>query len=904
MLSPLSLWTISYVTGIFVGDAVGLTEPAARLLALFALLGVPLAVWQRSGLKPATLMAAGLLGAWAQARQTFSTDDPALRAAYQQATAAHPDQPIEAEGASSAPWLAEGQVASTVERTAAGVTFRLAVDRLGPPQAAPAVAPWVALAPPLAVLVTVSGQGGLPIWPGDRVRLAAGMHEPGGYLNPGGWDRRRHLASLGIQAVASLDSGAMLRLATPFAMPSGSLAARWAWLELAMLRWAAQARAALLVAIERQLLGSRPELAAGASTERSALLAALTLGERGPLLLVDARRDAARQPTIDAIFRAAGIFHILSVSGLHLAVAGWVFYRGLAWLLLFLVPPATSLAAHRMAAAAAIPAVLFYTLLTGAELPTVRAAAAAVLWLLAVACGRRARLAEALAAAVLFIVHPRPGAASALALYEPSLLLSLAATLAIGYLRPLSALLRWSDRRSFGALVKGAMANRWLRALLRTSDASLAAMLATLPLCAAYFAQVQPLGLVGNLLAVPIGELLVLPLGLLGAMVATGWPVLGGPLLAIAGRAAGLMLEVASLLWRLGLSWFVPAPSGIQLALWALGLTGFALRRGALGFGLCFASLGLYIADVSVAKGRLEATFLDVGQGDATVIELPNGGVVVIDAGPGSPHEGGRSVGDTVVAPLLRRRGHRRIELLIASHRHPDHIGGLAALLGQFPVDTLWLPPAAGTAIGGREAAALESAWAQVAAAAARQGTRVRQPQDLTLDGVTLSVVAPCDARAAGGCVLRAQAGWRENDNSLVLRLAYAGRMLLFPGDLELAGELALLEQHDRGTPVAADVLKAPHHCSRTSSSESFIKAVAPTWVVCSVGRNNHFGFPHAEVLRRYREAGSRVLRTDRQGASSVTISADGSMSVGSVDDAGSGWLALHFPLAFRGVRR
>lgn len=897
MLSPLTRWTICYVAGILVGESLGLPEPASRGLALASLLILLLIALYRSDLKPATLLAAGLLGTWAQAQPTFSTDDQTLRAAYREASdPSDREEPIAIGG--TAPWLFEGQVASSIERTEAGVAFRLAVEKLGPLQAASSAAPWVTVEPPLAVLVTVAGQSG-PIWPGDRVRIATALREPAGYLNPGAWDRRRHLASLGIQAVASLDAGALLRW-EGLPRPVGSLARRWDWLELAALRWAAQVRAALLTAIEQRLLGPGRETEGAA--ERSALLAALTLGERGPLLQVNGARSAAQRPTIDAIFRLAGIFHILSVSGLHLAVASWVFYRGLAWLLLFLPMCASGLAAHRLAAAAAIPTVIFYTLLTGAELPTVRAAVAAVLWLLAVALGRRARLAEALAAAVLFIVHPRLGAVPALSLYEPSLLLSLAATLAIGYLRPLSALLR----RFWHSFIQRAAKNRWLEALLRTSDASLAATLATLPLCAAYFAEVQPLGLIGNLLAVPIGELLVLPVGLIGALVAAVWPLGGGPLLTTAGWAAGIMLDVATGLARLGLGWPVPAPSSFQLWLWALGLTGLAMRRSLFGAGLCLLALGLYSVGVVRPPERLEATFLDVGQGDSTVIELPHGGVIVIDAGPGSPHQGGHSLGELAVAPLLRRRGHRRIELLIASHRHPDHIGGFTALLTQFPVNTLWLPPAAGTSIGGREAAALERAWAEVAAAAAGQGTRVERPRDLVLDGVTLSVQGPwaCDLGQMGRCAVAAQPGWHENDSSLVLRVGYAGRSLLFPGDLELAGELALLERYDRGPPVAADILKAPHHCSRTSSSESFVKAVAPTWVICSVGRNNHFGFPHPEVLDRYRAAGSTVLRTDRQGAASVTITPDGTISVSPVGDVGAGWLAVHFPLAFRALRR
>jgi competence protein ComEC len=733
-----------------------------------------------------------------------------------------------------------------------------------------------------------------PLWPGDRVRFAASLHAAQGYLNPGSSDRARHLARLGVNAVAFVPADALLRLALPFTWPPGAkIAERWDFLELWGLRAVMRLRAHLLQGMRARLLGSTAEAAGGPAVEHYGLVAALVLGERGPLLRADAVRAGRGQPTIDAIFRAAGIFHILSVSGLHLAMAGWALYHGLTWLLLFIPWLAQRFVARRIAAVFALPAIVFYTLLTGAELPTVRAAVAAVLWLLAVACGRRARLPEAVSCGVLFMARPAAEQTLALALYEPSLVLSLAATLAIAYLRPLS----WLAPRL----------HRSLRLPLRVLSASAAATLATLPLCAYYFAEAQPAGLLGNLVAVPIGEFLVLPGGLLGAAataVAPSLPV-GGLLLQLAAWASSAMLWVASKVAALGLSFEVPAPSVWQVTLWLAGLVACAGRRFLLGACFCIGALGLYLFGAVLPNGKLTVTFLDVGQGDAAVLETPHGGVIVVDAGPSAMTEGGQDLGELVVAPFLHRLGHRRIDLMVASHRHPDHIGGMASLLERFSVKTLWLPPGAALLPGasaGSAASANAQAWQRVSDAAARHGVAVEVPQTINLDGVSVEVLAPCaafDTAPLPGrpdCVVTPRPRFSENDQSLVLRVRYGGRTILFPGDLELEGELSLLEHLDllKAASTHVDILKAPHHCSRTSSSESFVKAMSPAWVICSVGHHNHFGFPHAEILQRYRDAGSVILRTDWNGAVYVDVSRDGALRV----------VPMHFPLAMDSMKK
>ncbi len=867
-------YTLVYVLGIGLGDALHIGEARARLAVLWALgtMGASLIInaacvgraqrlWGGKArlFGRLTLLGGALaLGLVAQARRP-----PELSASTFAVTEA---------------WRYEGRVISGLVHSARGPAFCMAIDKMGPL----ASATLQAVQPPLLAWIAVEGTPLEPLWPGDRLRVATVLRSPRELLHSGGVNRQLHLASLGVSAIAFVSSAALLRLDDAFAPPvyAGSLGRE---LKLALLRKVARIRARLLGAVRLRLLRSfelATELESSAAFASYSLVVALALGEREPLLRADAARAAVGHPTLEAIFRGAGIIHLLSVSGLHLAVASFVFYRGLAWLLLFISSIAQRWVARRIAALCAVPAVIFYTLLTGAELPTVRAAVASVLSLLGIACGRRAGLPAALAVAVLWIARPDPDESSALSIYEPSLLLSYAATLAIAYVRPLLWLLGRTPR--------------WLRLPVRLMDATLGATMATMPLCAYYFAEAQLAGLIGNLVAVPIGEFIVLPSGLLGAIWAALWPTLPGSklLLYIAAGAAAVMRRMAEALAALKLGGAVYAPSTFQVALWmvGLGVLAAAKKRRWLGWGALGVALGLYLGTACKPLGHLEVTFLDVGQGDAAVIELPSGKVVVIDAGPLATTRGAKSPAEAVVVPFLHRRGHRRIDLLIASHRHPDHFGGMFALLAQFDVGVLWLPPGAIADAPQKIAAFREEVdWRHLREAAQHRGISIVVPQSQSLDGVAFDVLAPCqNFRAAmsadkPGCMVAAPPMWSENDRSLVLRLGYAGRRVLFAGDLELTGELALLEDAEARRAldeVNADVLKAPHHCSSTSSSESFVKAVAPSWVVCSLGRHNRFGFPHDEVLSRYAQIGSTVLRTDESGAIGVTILSSGTLRV------------------------
>lgn len=249
--------------------------------------------------------------------------------------------------------------------------------------------------------------------------------------------------------------------------------------------------------------------------------------------------------------------------------------------------------------------------------------------------------------------------------------------------------------------------------------------------------------------------------------------------------------------------------------------------------------------------GRLRLTVLDVGQGDAIVVEAPDGRALLIDVGPGGPMR--LDTGERVVAPYLWNRGHLRLAEAIVTDPDADHAGGMGAIRRLFGVVEPWDVEQLARGPHWFGGAMLSLVWPRWEVAG-------RAPGPLR-DPLLLRVAGPPARHVARG----------RNDETLVLRIEYGLASFLLASDIEAAAEQALVASR---APLGATVLKVAHHGSRTSSTPAFLHAVAPTVAVISVGARNPYGHPDAGVLERLRTAGARVYRTDSDGA--VIFETDG----------------------------
>jgi competence protein ComEC len=809
----LALWAAALAAGIAVGV---LVEPGA--LAVASLGGVSLAVFVAVGGRSRAAGGAALAFSLGAALGTMDAAPRPLASAVAAAVRADDAATVVARVARGAEWSGRGaRLVLELERVdgaAAGGVLALSV-----------LAGWP------------------DFGPGERVTFRAALHEIRGTRNPGLPDPALALHAAGIDVLAAVPSPAsIVRVEGVDAAAGGPR------------RAAFRARRALRAVIDAVVPGAP-----------GAFLKTAVLGDR---------RGVGDE--VEAGFAAAGATHVLSVSGLHLAAVVAVVFLVARVAVGFVPSLALYVDPRAVAAAVALPALIFFTLLTGEAVATRRSAVMLSVGMGGILVGRRVSAAPAIAAATIVILLAGP-----LRLFDASLQLSLASVIGIALLA--SRLGPGPRRRaSFAkrgpAQVLGVWAERALVWLWRFGAATIAATAFTAPLVAHDFGEIAPAAPLGNLALVPLVELGVVPLGLFGgALAALGLPP-GALALRAAGAAARLALGTAAVFRARAPLLTCRLPNVLETAaltaaaaclLWAARANGRA-RAGAVVAGLVAAVVG---AGSLVARDwarrhdpSARITFLDVGQGDAAVVEAPGGAVAVIDGG--GAFDDSFDPGERIVEPFLRARGITRVDLVALSHPHPDHLNGLRRVLRRFPVGALWTSGDDGH----------NPEYARLLDLARAGGVATPAPTSAALGAARVEPLGPFVSTAAGD-VIGPPSGLSVNDASLVLRLAFAGRAVLFPGDLEADGEGELVGRRAVGQSVDADVLKVPHHGSRTSSSDELVTAVHPRLAVISLGWRNRFHFPAPEVLARYAAAGATVLRTDRDGAVTVTIAPDGAVT-------------------------
>jgi competence protein ComEC len=632
---------------------------------------------------------------------------------------------------------------------------------------------------------TVRFAGGRP---GDTLEGAARISPPKDATVPGGFDEKGWAASAGLDGRVSW-SGDSLRVHR----------GREPWTE------------SVADAVRGRV---RSVLHARLDPGSAALWTATQLAETGEL----------PPPALEA-FKQSGLFHMISVSGFHMAVLG----GGLVALLSLCRVP------RRPAWIAAAGVVVAYAWLLGSPPSVARSAAAFAVLALAVVSGRRAHAGNSvlLALGILLVIDPNTP-------FRMGAQLTFAATAAILWLSP--ALRSLVLPRTW----MGGRLDRWLLTPLLLS---VAATLATAPILAWHTGVVPWIGIPAGVacgLAFSMGFLASIAVVVLSWLPA--WCVAGFSGAAELSARAVWEISLRSGGWAPG-SWVVGRPGAFALVLWfaALALLACTRRRNLAPkawIGLVLVGIAALVPGFFQHTRTLRVLFLDVGQGSAALVRWPSGRTWLVDAGPRSWADPERNAGREAILPAMRLEGISRLDLVSISHADLDHWGGLGWLWQRIPPSTLLLSADSGTPPS--------PPFDSLVACLGHSGWKIRRAyagQVLSYgDGARCEIVSPGKADPMP-----------RNQTSLVLRLCMDSTCALLPGDADSVAEDFQLRS---GEPLHAQVIAAGHHGSKHSSSLEWLRRVAPSDVVLSYGVPNHYGHPNAEVLRRLDGVGARVWRT------------------------------------------
>ena len=668
------------------------------------------------------------------------------------------------------------------------------------------------------------------IIPGTRLKLKAKLRPFSNFLNPGSFDYEKTMISQGFLCLATADSKTEVKI-----------------LEKAGLSFFDNS-------LEKLRFPIRNLFSKIITDEKNrGIMNALILGERQEI-----------SSELKDIFSKTGISHILAVSGLHMGLIAFIVFHVLKKFFLCVPFLLRRMNVVKIIAPLTFIIVFIYAALIGFQISAQRSLIMIGIYLCAIFLGREKEIWSSLALAGIIIISIDPDA-----LWSISFHMSFSAV--AGLLLFTVPMLNHLEKTI------NTISILWCRPLIkRTSElvcATIGANLALIPILAANFHQISLSAIPANIIALPVLGLIVLPAGLFAAFIVHVSNKLAVLALFVADYGTGIIIKAADFFSSIPFSFFWMSSFSIAgiLCYYAAVLMAFYGKPGsrikkALVFMILLISIESGLTLWAVRKTDiLTVTFLDVGQGNSAVIKFPDGKIMLVDGGGFSGND--FDTGRNIIAPFLWHERYNKVDYIALSHPQQDHMGGLAFIAEVFAPEQFWY--------NGDRSSALS--YQKLMNIINERSIKILLPDDLAkpleIGGAIVNLINP------GREYNPSDQSRNLNRNSLILKISYGNISVMLPGDIERVSEKSILSKYSPEELKSA-VLLVPHHGSKSSLTEHFLKAVDPVLSVISAGRYNRFGFPHEETLNKLKGRNNTVLRTDIDGAITIYIEKNGNLSV------------------------
>ncbi|MFT5700899.1 MAG: competence protein ComEC [Desulforhopalus sp.] len=656
------------------------------------------------------------------------------------------------------------------------------------------------------------------ILPGDRIVIRADLKRPRSFHTPGVFDYTRFLAQKDIWVTGYISSSLFIKKLSD----NTTITGQYKYLPEKI----------------RTHIGSY--LDQTLEPKFASIYKALLLGDRSSV-----------SPSHLELFKASGTFHILAISGLHIAVIASLLYLILYWILSRFEFILLHFQIRKIVAILTIPILLCYALLAGMNSPVTRAVIMSIIVLIALCTDRKKSAAPLVAAAAFIILIFDP-----LQLFTVSFQLSFAAIIGILFTLPILQKYLLTKEHPGDKQEPLTVAYKYVISALFVS---LIATLATAPITISAFNRISTIGPLANLILEPLICLWCLPAGIIALPFIWLSPELANLCLHFGTYGIDSSLYIAKILTLFPFaSIYLPDPPLQHILLCFLFLylccvKGFKLPRKKTSFLILIAfflsTLFLMSRLSPKSKQAQKITFIDVGQGSSTLIET-NGTTILIDGGGSSFSN--RSVGESIIAPFLWDKGISKVDIVIITHPDADHYNGLEYIFDHFSPTTVWV----------RDQHGHDDKYKDFIARAKKKGIPIKVPRAgniLYKNGMMLQCVANL-----GGQQFKKTRSGNSANTGLIVKGCFEENCFFFPGDINISMEQFLLQQE---MDLDANTLLSAHHGSKTSNSTEFLEAVSPQYTVISAALSKKGYFPHPSFLDKCKALHIEVLNTSQNGA-------------------------------------